>query len=111
MKSKKFIGAALAAFLTIFAAGAQAQTSDSQYVISAKAGGINSATGDVKVRRRGASRFESLRSNDALGDGDTVSTGAGGRVEMRLVRGGRTLTIPVELGRRPSLRQPGAGGR
>ena len=87
MKSKKFICAALAAFLTIFAVGAQAQTSDSQYVISAKAGGINSASGDVKVRRRGANRFESLASNDALGDGDQVSTGEGGRVEMLLSPG------------------------
>lgn len=87
MKSKKLIGAALAAFLTIFAAGAQAQTNSSQYVISAKAGGINSATGDVKVRRRGASQLESLSTQDSLADGDRVSTGAGGRVEMLLSPG------------------------
>ena len=89
MKSKKLFGTALAAFLTIFAVGAQAQTTDtnSQYVISAKAGGVNSATDDVKVRRRGAARFESLRSNDALADGDRVFTGASGRVEMLLSPG------------------------
>ena len=87
MKSKKFIGAALAAFLTIYAVGAQAQTSSSQYVISAKAGGINSASGDVKVRRKGANNFQLLASNDALGDGDVITTGEGGRVEMLLSPG------------------------
>lgn len=87
MKSKKLISAALAAFLTIFAASAQAQTSNSQYVISAKAGGINSASGDVRVRRRGANRFESLSSQESVEGGDAVSTGAGGRVEMLLSPG------------------------
>lgn len=88
MKSKKLISAALAAFLTIFAAAsAQAQTSSSQYVISAKAGGINSASGDVQVRRRGANGFESLSTQDSLEGGDRVSIGAGGRVEMLLSPG------------------------
>ena len=87
MKSKKLAGATFAAFLTIFAVGAQAQTSDSQYVISAKAGGINSASGDVKVRRSGANGFEWLSTRDALADRDRVSTGAGGRVEMLLSPG------------------------
>ena len=88
MKSKKLTGALFAAFLTIFAAGgAQAQTSGSEYVISAKAGGINSASGDIKVRRRGASQPESISTQDSLADGDRVSTGAGGRVEMLLSPG------------------------
>ena len=90
MKSKKLAGALLAAFLTVFAAGssgARAQTDSSQYVISTKAGAVNSASGDVKVRRRGANGFESLAARDALADGDRVSTGAGGRVEMLLSPG------------------------
>lgn len=89
MRSKKLIGSIIGTFLIMFGSNAApAQTTASQYVISAKAGGINSAVGDVKVRRRGTTEFDRLAPQDSLADGDTVSTGANGRVEVLLNPGG-----------------------
>lgn len=58
-----------------------------QYVISAKAGVVNLASGDVSVKRRGASRQASLAPQDALENSDVVTTGASGRVEVLLLPG------------------------
>ncbi len=58
--------------------GTQAQTRD-QYVISAKAGKVNHASGKVTVRRRGSTDWR-----DELNSGDVVKTGADGRLEMLL---------------------------
>src|SRR5215212_9391879 len=55
-----------------------------QYGISATAGGVNAAQGDVTLMRRGATEWQSLASNDDLDSGDVVRTGAAGRVEMLL---------------------------
>ncbi len=55
-----------------------------QYVISAKAGGINLVSGDVTVRREGAKEEKRLTAKDDLESGDVVSTGAGARVEVLL---------------------------
>lgn len=76
----------LAMFCTAGAVVTKAQSRE-QYVISAKAGGVNFASGDVTVRRRGASRQESLAPQDALNNGDAIITGASGRVEVLLLPG------------------------
>lgn len=55
-----------------------------QYVISAKAGGVNLVSGDVTLKRRGEIQWQSLTSQVDLGSGDIVRTGATGRVEMLL---------------------------
>ncbi len=63
--------------------GALAQDRE-QYVISAKAGGVNLVSGDVTLKRRGEIQWQSLTSQVDLGSGDIVRTGATGRVEMLL---------------------------
>ena len=62
---------------------AHAQSRD-QYVISAKAGGINYVSGDVSIKRRGDAQWQSVTTQDDLVDGDVVRSGANGRVEMLL---------------------------
>jgi hypothetical protein len=62
---------------------AQAQNRE-KYIISATAGGINFASGNVTVQRRGSSRQHALTAKDDLKTGDSVTTGAGGRVEVLL---------------------------
>jgi uncharacterized membrane protein YgcG len=62
---------------------AQAQNRE-KYVISAKAGGVNLVSGNVTVQRNGVDRPEALTANDNLETGDSVTTGAGGRVEVLL---------------------------
>lgn len=58
-----------------------------QYGISAKAGGVNLVSGEVTVRRKGASSLQSLTSRDDLQNGDLVRTGDSGRVEVLLSPG------------------------
>jgi hypothetical protein len=62
---------------------AQAQNRE-KYIISATAGGINFASGNVTVQRRGSNRQHALTAKDDLKTGDNVTTGAGGRVEVLL---------------------------
>lgn len=62
---------------------ASAQTRD-KYLISAKAGGVNYISGNVTVNRAGTSDEQKLTDQDNLEDGDRVTTGAGGRVEVLL---------------------------
>jgi hypothetical protein len=59
------------------------QTRD-KYVISAKAGGVNSVVGSVRVQRQGLNDDQLLTSQDDLAVGDVVNTGATGRVEVLL---------------------------
>lgn len=61
----------------------QATTRDNR-LLSAKAGGVNFIAGDVKVRRAGAQDWLSVTVKDDLKDGDSVRTGADGRVEVLL---------------------------
>ncbi|MDT4955673.1 MAG: hypothetical protein QOJ02_3811 [Acidobacteriota bacterium] len=87
MKSKpqyilSLIGLALCVSFGV-ALTAQAQNRE-KYIISATAGGINFVSGNVTVQRRGASRQEGLTVKDNLRTGDSVTTGAGGRVEVLL---------------------------
>ncbi len=53
-------------------------------VISARAGGVNLVTGDVKVRRAASAEWLALSTSDELKSGDTVRTGPDGRVEVLL---------------------------
>lgn len=69
--------------LTVLFGSAGAQDRE-RYVISAKAGGINIATGDVTVKRRGATDWQQLTSKDELVAGDTVKSGSDGRAEVLL---------------------------
>lgn len=62
---------------------AQAQNRE-KYIISATAGGINYVSGNVTVERAGSQRHHALTSKDDLKTGDSVTTGAGGRVEVLL---------------------------
>ena len=55
-----------------------------QYVISAKAGGVNSLSGDVLLKRRGQAEWRSVTDQDNVDSGDVVRTGANGRLEMLL---------------------------
>jgi uncharacterized membrane protein YgcG len=53
-------------------------------VISARAGGVNLVSGDVKVRRAASAEWVSLSTQDVLEGGDAVRTGPTGRVEILL---------------------------
>ena len=55
-----------------------------KFVISAKAGGVNSVIGRVTVRHRGESQPEVLSSQQDLDGGDVVDTGTSGRIEVLL---------------------------
>jgi hypothetical protein len=62
---------------------AEAQNRE-KYIISAHAGGINYVSGNVTVQHLGEQRQRTLTLNDNLRTGDSVTTGAGGRVEVLL---------------------------
>jgi hypothetical protein len=62
---------------------AEAQNRE-KYLISAKAGGINLVSGNVTVERKGDERKLTLAASDDLQTGDSVTTGAGGRIEVLL---------------------------
>jgi hypothetical protein len=53
-------------------------------VISARAGGVNFISGDVKVRRAASADWVALSAADELKGGDAVRTGPTGRVEVLL---------------------------
>lgn len=69
---------------TIFLVNAANAQSRDQYVISAKAGGINYVSGDVLLKRRGETQWQSATMQDDLADGDVVRSGANSRIEMLL---------------------------
>jgi hypothetical protein len=72
------------AFVCACAAGvARADVRDLR-VISARAGGVNLVSGDVKVRRAASADWLALSTPDELKSGDTVRTGLTGRVEILL---------------------------
>jgi hypothetical protein len=53
-------------------------------LVSAKAGGVNYVSGDVKVRRAASAEWVALTTEDDLQSGDTVRTGSASRVEVLL---------------------------
>ena len=77
---------AVFAATVLLATLAHAQSRD-QYVISAKAGGVNLVAGDVTVKRQASTSRQVLTSSDDLQNGDVVNTGANGRVEVLLSPG------------------------
>lgn len=81
-----FAFAAFAVFCGAAAVVTKAQSNE-QYTISAKAGGVNSVSGDVTVSRRGATGRRQLTPSDELDGGDVVTTGTAGRVEVLLSPG------------------------
>ncbi len=58
---------------------------NSPYVVSAKAGGINFVSGDVRLSGAGGNQL--LTSRDTIDSGDVVVTGATGRLEVLLMPG------------------------
>jgi hypothetical protein len=73
----------LAVGLVACAVAARAQ--DREYrLVSARAGGVNFVSGEVKFRRAGHEAWQQLATTDDLRGGDTVSTGADGRAEILL---------------------------
>ena len=68
---------------TCLVAVAEAQNREER-LISARAGGVNLVSGDVKARRAGKADWETLSAKDDLKSGDTVRAGASGRVEVLL---------------------------
>ena len=69
--------------LVVSCAIAQGQNRE-RFVVSAKAGGINSVTGGTSVHAKGVSEWQQLTIKDNLESGDVVKTGLDGRVEMLL---------------------------
>jgi hypothetical protein len=74
---------ALAFVCTLGLSAARADAGDLR-VISARAGGVNLVTGDVRVRREASAEWVALSTADELKGGDTVRTGSAGRVEILL---------------------------
>lgn len=70
---------------TLFCAAVVTQAQNREkFVISAKAGGVNSVIGRVTVQHSGQSQPELLTSQQDLGAGDIVDTGSSGRIEVLL---------------------------
>jgi hypothetical protein len=85
-ETQKFLLRSLIAlsFVSAFAAAsANAQNRDARF-ISARAGGVNFVARDVTARRAGEKDWQRLSVKDDLKSGDTVRTGADGRVEVLL---------------------------
>lgn len=85
MKNTNMIGAALSILFTaICTINVYAQANNSQYVISAKAGGINFVFGEVTTRRKTATEALPASTLDTLENGDQIQTGPDGRAEILL---------------------------
>lgn len=74
---------ALSIFTAFAVASARAQTRE-EHFISARAGGVNFVSGDVKTRRADETSWQRLTAKDDLQTGDAVRTGADGRAEVLL---------------------------
>jgi hypothetical protein len=72
------------AFVCACALGAARADTRDLRVISARAGGVNLVSGDVKVRRVASAEWVALSADDELKGGDAVRTGSDGRVEVLL---------------------------
>lgn len=79
------IGVALSVLFTaICTISVYAQASNSQYVISAKAGGINFVSGEVRTIRKATAEAVPVSTLDTLESGDQIQTGPDGRAEILL---------------------------
>lgn len=70
-------------FIIAGVVGLKAQD-QSSYVISAKAGGINFASGEATYLAKGDSQARSVTNSDVISSGDRLMTGPDGRVELLL---------------------------
>ncbi|HEY9402148.1 MAG TPA: FecR family protein [Pyrinomonadaceae bacterium] len=74
----------LVVFMCCAAVAIQGQAMRDVRVISARAGGVNFVSGDVRVRLRDGSGWETLTNKKTLASGDAVMTGADAQVEVLL---------------------------
>ena len=74
----------LLAFVCAGALGVAGSDRRDARVISARAGGVNFVSGDVKLRRAASAEWRALSAGDDLKGGDTVRTGSAARVEVLL---------------------------
>lgn len=74
----------LMSVLTVQAQNETRQNRNSEYVISARAGGLNLVEGDVSVQRRGANARNSIANGELIENGDRLETGANSRAEILL---------------------------
>ena len=74
---------ALSVFTAFAVASARAQNREAHF-ISARAGGVNFVSGDVRARHADEAVWQRLTTKDDLKTGDTVRTGADGRAEVLL---------------------------
>lgn len=72
------------AFVCAGAAGVARGDVRDMRIVSARAGGVNLVSGDVKVRRAASADWVALSTPGELKSGDTVRTGLTGRVEILL---------------------------
>jgi hypothetical protein len=79
-----FSGLAALLILTSFAVVSARAQSREEHFISARAGGVNFVSGEVKTRRAGEVGWRQLTTKDDVLTGDEVRTGADGRVEVLL---------------------------
>jgi hypothetical protein len=82
--SRHFLVLGLIAVGCAFQAHAQQQQGREAHVISARAGGINFVSGEVRFQHKGRLDWRVLTAKDDLSSGDVVETGTGGRVEVLL---------------------------
>lgn len=85
MYNKKITFVCLSILLTaVFAVVVGAQNNSTQYVVSAKAGGINFVSGEVATTRKSTTVAVPASTLDTLESGDKIQTGADGRAEILL---------------------------
>ncbi|HQU91175.1 MAG TPA: FecR domain-containing protein [Pyrinomonadaceae bacterium] len=85
MYKKTIISVSLSILLAVvFVVATDAQTNANQYVVSAKAGGINFVSGDVTTKQRRATEAPPATTLDTLENGDLLQTGPDGRAEILL---------------------------
>jgi hypothetical protein len=75
---------AILCIVLIAAFAVSVKADNARYVISAKAGGVNIVTGDVTVTHKSDKSQTALTTKDKLEEGDIVTTGEDGRVEITL---------------------------
>ena len=82
---KTVISVSLSVLLAVvFAVTVDAQSNTNQYVVSAKAGGINFVSGEVTTVRKPTAGNIPASTLDTLENGDRIQTGPDGRVEILL---------------------------
>ena len=85
MYKRTIISVSLSILLAVvFAVTADAQSNTNQYVVSAKAGGVNFVSGEVTTVRKITAVPVPASTLDTLENGDQIQTGPDGRAEILL---------------------------